>query len=196
MIRSSRRYFSGSQRFDRSLTICQNYDIMPETVETRTSEGAEATEVILATFRANGLLLAAGDRLAAEHGLTSARWQVLGAIALAQRPLTVPQIARRMGLTRQSVHTTVNRLLADGLVELVPNADHRRSQLVRLTELGEARYRAIDEKQAVWVNELASGVGRSELETTARVLGELCMRLEAGSRAIPQRRKGEDRHAA
>jgi DNA-binding MarR family transcriptional regulator len=137
--------------------------------------------VILSTFRSNGLLLAAGDRLAAEHGLTSARWQVLGAVALAKRPLTVPQIARRMGLTRQTVHTTVNRLLADGLVELVPNADHRRSQLVRLTELGGARYEAIDEEQAVWVNELASGLRRSELETTARVLGELCRRLEAGT---------------
>ncbi|SRR6266542_2738778 len=166
---------------------------MRETVETRMSEGEKATEVILSTFRANGLLLAAGDRLAAEHGLTSARWQVLGAIALAQRPLTVPQIARRMGLTRQTVHTTVSRLLADGLVELVPNADHRRSQLVRLTELGEARYRAIDEKQAAWVNELAAGLRRSELETTRRVLGELCKRLEARSHQ-PQDPKGNDRH--
>lgn len=154
---------------------------MARTVTIRSLEGEKATEVILSTFRSNGLLLAAGDRLAAEHGLTSARWQVLGAVALAKRPLTVPQIARRMGLTRQTVHTTVNRLLADGLVELVPNADHRRSQLVRLTELGGARYEAIDEEQAVWVNELASGLRRSELETTARVLGELCRRLEAGT---------------
>jgi DNA-binding MarR family transcriptional regulator len=165
---------------------------MAQTDDLRTLEGEKATDVILLTFRANGLLLAAGDLLAAEHGLTSARWQVLGAVALAQRPLTVPQIARRMGLTRQSVHTTVNRLLADGLVELTPNADHRRSQLVRMTELGEARYRAMDEKQAVWVNELAAGLRPSELETTARVLGELCKRLEAGSHA--QDPKGNDRH--
>jgi DNA-binding MarR family transcriptional regulator len=155
---------------------------MTEAVDTRTSVGERATEVILSTFRANGLLLGAGDRLAADYGLTSARWQVLGAIALAQRPLTVPQIARRMGLTRQTVHTTVKRLVADGLLELGPNADHRRSQLVSLTELGDATYRAIDEKQASWVNELAAGLRRSELETTARVLGELCKRLEVGSR--------------
>src|SRR5947207_3121813 len=112
---------------------------------TRTPEGEKATEVILSVFRANGLLLAAGDLLAAGHGLTSARWQVLGAIALAQRPLTVPQIARRMGLTRQSVHTTVNRLVADGMVELIANADHRRSQLARLTELGRAKHQAVSQ---------------------------------------------------
>lgn len=155
--------------------------MMSETVDIRTSVGEKATEVILSTFRANGLLLAAGDRLAAEHGLTSARWQVLGAIALAQRPLTVPQIARRMGLTRQAVHLTVSRLVADGLAELAPNRDHRRSQLVSVTELGGAKYQAIDEAQAAWVNQLAAGLRRSELETTARVIGELSKRLDAES---------------
>jgi DNA-binding MarR family transcriptional regulator len=152
---------------------------MAKAVTTRSREGEKATEVILSTFRANGLLLAAGDQLAGEEGLTSARWQVLGAIALAKRPLTVPQIARRMGLTRQSVHTTVSRLLADGLVELGANADHRRSQLVRLTELGQTRYEAIDRKQAVWVNQLVDGLCSSDLDATARTLNELCARLEA-----------------
>jgi len=152
---------------------------MAATAQARTPEGEKVTELILTTFRVNGLLLAAGDLLTAEHGLTSARWQVLGAIAYAQRPLTVPQIARRMGLTRQTVHTTVNRLLADGMVELVPNEDHRRSQLVRLTELGQAGYQAADQKQAAWVNRLAAGLTASDLDTAARVLAELCTRLEA-----------------
>ena len=157
----------------------------------RTREGEKATDLILSTFRTNGLLLAAGDVLAEEHGLTSARWQVLGAIVYAQRPLTVPQIARRMGLTRQSVHTTVSRLAADGIVELVENADHRRSQLVAMTELGEEKYRAIDEKQAVWVSDLALGLSQAELETASRVLDELCRRLEV-PRAISHDQEGGD----
>lgn len=147
----------------------------------RTPEGETATQVILSVFRANGLLLAAGDLLAADEGLTSARWQVLGAIALAERPLTVPQIARRMGLARQSVHTTVKRLVRDGLLELAPNADHRRSPLVCLTGPGRATYAATDRRQAVWVNRLASGIGLSDLEMAARVLDTLCRRLEADS---------------
>ena len=48
----------------------------------RTPTGEAATELILSAFRANGLLLDAGDLLSAAEGLTSARWQVLGAIAL------------------------------------------------------------------------------------------------------------------
>ena len=144
----------------------------------RTPTGVAATELILSTFRANGLLLDAGDLLSADEGLTSSRWQVLGAIVLAERPLTVPQIARRMGLTRQSVHATVKRLVGDGLLEIAPNADHRRSPLVDLTGSGRSRYEAIDRMQAAWVNELARGIDRSDLETAARVLDELCRRLE------------------
>jgi DNA-binding MarR family transcriptional regulator len=143
-----------------------------------TTEGQLATEVILSAFRANGLLLAAGDELTAPAGLTSARWQVLGALALAERPLTVPQIARRMGLTRQSVHATVGRLVAAGLVELAPNADHRRSQLVAMTPAGREAYQTLDRRQVVWVNELAHGLQRDELESAARVLQALCRRLE------------------
>src|SRR5437867_4729087 len=99
-----------------------------------------ATDFVLQTIRANGLFLTAGDGLAAKEGLTAARWQVLGAVALAERPLTVPQIARRMGLTRQSVQASVNRLLDEGLVQTDHNPDHRRSVLVRLTKLGRDAY--------------------------------------------------------
>src|SRR5918992_552971 len=147
----------------------------------RTRAVEAATKLVLAIFRANGLLIASGDQLSASEGLTSARWQVMGAIALADRPLTVPQIARRMGLTRQSVHATVKRLVGGGLVELLPNEDHRRSPLVRLTEAGRARYASIDRRQIAWVNELAAGMRGSDLEIAAGVLGELSRRLESAN---------------
>src|SRR6516225_2013547 len=102
----------------------------------RTPEGDAATDVVLALFRAHGQLLTAGHQLATQEELTAARWQVLGAVALAGRPLTVPQIARRMGLTRQAVQATVDRLLAEALAEARDNLDHHRSPLIGLTELG------------------------------------------------------------
>ena len=143
-----------------------------------TPRGKAATDVVLGTFRANGLFLAAGDVLAGEEGLTAARWQVLGAVEVAGRPLTVPQIARRMGLTRQAVQASVNRLLSDGLVEAAENPEHRRSPLIRMTEPGSRNYAAIQKRQAAWVNELAAGLKRSELATAARVLQELSNRLD------------------
>ncbi|MGH2581004.1 MAG: hypothetical protein ACRDGP_09200 [Actinomycetota bacterium] len=66
----------------------------------------------------------------------------------------------------------------DGLVAIVPNADHRRSSLVDLTGAGRSTYEAIDRRQAAWINRLSRGIGRADLETTSRVLDELSRRLE------------------
>src|SRR5262245_40189092 len=100
----------------------------------RTRAGEALTDLILEVFRLNGQLLAAGDRLARPVGQTSARWQVLGSIDTSAQ--TVSQIARSMGLTRQSVQRTVDRLLSDGQVMYQDNPDHERAKLVSLTAGG------------------------------------------------------------
>jgi DNA-binding MarR family transcriptional regulator len=160
--------------------------------QTRTAEGDAATQVVLEIFRVNGLLLAAGNRLAAREGVTAARWQVLGAVALAGRPLTVPQIARRMGLTRQAVQASVNRLLAEALAEARDNLDHRRSPLIALTERGSQKYAAVDQRQARWINQLSAGLKITDLATAARALRELGDRLETTTDPAPAERT---RHA-
>jgi DNA-binding MarR family transcriptional regulator len=153
---------------------------MTQSRDAEPTAGEAATGLILATFRANGALLAAGDILAADHGLTSARWQVIGAVALAEQRLTVPQIARRMGLTRQSVHGTVRRLVRDELLELGANEDHRRSPLVHLTDRGRGIYRALDSTQNRWINQLVAGMTSSDLQAATRLMQELTRRVEAG----------------
>jgi DNA-binding MarR family transcriptional regulator len=141
---------------------------------------------VLENFRLNGMLLSAGNRIAAQEGLTAARWQILGAIALAGQPRTVPQIARRMGLTRQAVQASVDRLLAEYLVETRDNIDHRRSPLIGLTELGKQKYAALDRWQARWINELSAGLKTTDLAATARVLRELGDRLETHDMTRPR----------
>lgn len=157
----------------------------------RTAEGDVATDVVLETFRVNGLLVAAGNRLAAAEGLTAALWQVLGPVALAGRPLTVPQIARRMGLTRQAVQASVNRLRSEGLVETRENLDHRRSPLIRLTPLGRQKYEALDRRQICWINELSAGLKLADLTAAARLLRDLSDRLEMTA-GTGRERDGDD----
>src|SRR5262245_25632462 len=48
-------------------------------------------------------------------------------------PQTVPQMARARPVSRQYIQMLVNELESEGLVELVENAAHKRSRLVRLT---------------------------------------------------------------
>ncbi len=73
--------------------------------------------------RRSGTHIATGDELVGDRGLSTARWQVLGMIV--GGPLTVTAIARRMGLTRQSVQRTANCLVVDGFAEAAANPDHQ-----------------------------------------------------------------------
>lgn len=143
--------------------------------------GAALTALILEVFRLNGRLVAAGDRLVADVGLTSARWQVLGAIHFADGPQTVSQIARRMGLTRQTVQRIANELEVDGIVAFAPNPAHRRASLVTMTRKGQAMYLAADRRQIPWANGLAKGLSRAELGEALRILTTLRSRLEIAS---------------
>src|ERR1700754_4233675 len=112
-----------------------------------TPAGQALTDLILSVFRLNGRLLVAGDRLVAGLDLTSARWQVLGAIALAEQPQPVAWLARNMGLNRQGVQRIVNDMRDDGLLEIEPNPHHRRAHLVVLTRQGKAAFEAATKLQ-------------------------------------------------
>lgn len=147
----------------------------------RDSADGAATELVLDVFKVNGLLLAAGDDLAGHEGLTSARWQVLGAIALAGQPLPVPRIARQMGLTRQSVQASVNRLVADGMLTGRPNDEHSRSPLFDLSDRGAEAYRRLTVAQERWISELVAGLSPDDLRTASRVLRALSKRLGSGA---------------
>lgn len=142
----------------------------------RTPAAARVTDLILEVFRLNGRLLAAGDRLVGDLGLSSARWQVLGAINVG--PLTVAQIGRAMGLTRQAVQRVVNELEADGIVELVDNPEHRRARLVRLTPEGRNRLDEATRRQAGWVNRLSRGVHPDTAQRALELVSLLRQRLE------------------
>lgn len=144
----------------------------------RTKVGEALTGLILDVFRLNGSLLVAGDRLVADLGLTSARWQILGAITQAERPESVAWLARSMGLHRQGVQRIVNELERDGIVEFKPNPHHKRAHLVLLTAKGRKLYADAMKLQAPWVNALADGLKLKDLETTRRVIEQIRERLE------------------
>jgi DNA-binding MarR family transcriptional regulator len=148
------------------------------TARRHTPAGDALTGLVLAVFRLNGRLLTAGDRLVSDLGLTSARWQVLGAIALAPSPQPVAWLARNMGLNRQGVQRIVNEMRQDGLVELRPNPHHRRAHLVALTKRGEDAFGSASRLQAPWANALAKGISAEEFAKTRRLLATLCERLD------------------
>jgi DNA-binding MarR family transcriptional regulator len=140
--------------------------------------GDAVTALILETFRLNGRLLAAGDVLVGGLGLTSARWQVLGAVAAAPVPLSVAQIARAMGLTRQAVQRLANDMESAGLLRFAANPNHRRAKLVIMTPRGQAAYAAAMKRQAPWAQALGQGLTAQQIAAAAVVLRTLRQRLE------------------
>ncbi len=143
-----------------------------------TEAGEATTELILDVFRLNGRLLIAGDRLVADLGLTSARWQVLGAIASTDRPESVAWHARNMGLHRQGVQRIVNEMAKEGIVEFQRNPHHKRAHHVLLTVKGQKVFDAAMALQIPWVNGLSKGLKPKDIVTAKRVIDLLKARLE------------------
>jgi DNA-binding MarR family transcriptional regulator len=145
-----------------------------------TKAGSAFTELLLETFRFNGRLLTAGDRLTRPFELSSARWQVLGAIA--EKPLSVAQIARNMGVARQSVQRLADNLEKEGFVEYAPNPDHGRAKLVRLNDEGHRVMKVLTQSQIRWANEIASRASSGEIASALSLMRKLRLRLEADER--------------
>ncbi|MFF2194792.1 MarR family winged helix-turn-helix transcriptional regulator [Streptomyces sp. NPDC058157] len=129
----------------------------------------------LGVFRLNGQFLAVSEELARPAGLTAAWWQVLGAVLA--RPLPVAEIARTMGITRQSVQRVADLLAAEGLAEYLPNPAHRRAKLLRPTEEGRAAVARIGPAHAELAARLTALLGEAALAETAAALERLSRAL-------------------
>ncbi len=143
---------------------------------TQTDKQAECEDLdrlVEEIFQLNGKLLAHGDKLTAEHGLTGARWQVLAALQLEARALTVAQIARRMGLQRQSVQRLVDIMVKQGLLTTLPNPEHKRAKLVDFTPSGNKIREQLFEIKHCWAREITTEFSQSELQQAVQVLHKL-----------------------
>ncbi|MGI9344236.1 MAG: MarR family winged helix-turn-helix transcriptional regulator [Gammaproteobacteria bacterium] len=108
-------------------------------------------------FRLNGQLLNTADLLSKDLEVSTSRWQTIAVIR--NEPLTVSAISRKLGLTRQSVQQTVNRLEKQGLVDFVDNPNHRTSPLVHLTEHGRDVMETLRDRQTRLTAHFTGGLG-------------------------------------
>ena len=131
-----------------------------------TQQGYAFTEIILDVFKLSGLLTLEGDKITETFGLSSARWKILGSLVRTDAPLTVPQIAREMGQTRQAVQRLVDIMSNDGLITFITNPNHKRAKLVTLSAKGKKIYSKLEEMQIPWSNLNASGINEKDLKTT------------------------------
>lgn len=137
------------------------------------------TDLTLTIFRLNGVLLHWGDWLVEPLGLSSARWQMLGAIALAGAPLTAPQIGEAMGVSRQGAQKQLNALLEQGLVEARPNPAHKRSPHYVLTSRGRGLYRQAEALWTARATALAARIPAARARSAASTLRSMLRHLQS-----------------
>jgi DNA-binding MarR family transcriptional regulator len=86
---------------------------------------------------------------------------------------TVPDLARRRGVSRQFIQATVNPLLEQGLLEAQDNPAHRRSNFVVLTEAGTQLIRQVMKKEGAFMNGIALDLDADEIRQAAETLARV-----------------------
>lgn len=129
----------------------------------------DADAALHAIFEVNRLLRDAGERVSAAASQTHSRRMVLQAGDRA----TVPDIARRLGLQRQSVQRVADELVADGLARYEDNPRHQRSRLLVTTAAGKSALAAIQSAHRAWLAEVVAAVGELDWERLNGDLGRI-----------------------
>lgn len=134
---------------------------------------ASVRDLAITVFETNGRLVDVGNELVRPAGLTTAWWQVLGALGYAPYPLPVSHIARNMGLTRQAVQRVVDLLVERGLVARQPNPHHRRATLNVLTPAGRIALTGAEHAVAPLDQAILDRIGADRLTIAIAVLREM-----------------------
>jgi len=112
-----------------------------------------------------------GEAIARTVGQTQARWQVMSAASA--DPRTVPQIARRLGVSRQNVQRIADLLVGDGAATFAANPDHKGSPFLILSKRGQAALAEITKAAAASHARIARRLGSSDLAPLHRSLRRL-----------------------
>jgi len=139
------------------------------------SDSPDPPEVLLTrlvdhVFALSERFLAVGDEITRPEELSAARWLVLG--ALQDGPSSPAEIARRRGLTRQSIRESVARLERSGHL-VRTDGDDKRTFLVELTARGRAALARIEPRRRSWAEQTASSVDAAELQAAVALLARL-----------------------
>jgi DNA-binding MarR family transcriptional regulator len=134
----------------------------------RSAAGDLFSRFAVQVLRLAGELGTAGDALCRPVGQSSARWRVLAMVE--EEPATVAEVARHLGLARQSVQRVADALVGDGLATYAGNPRHRRAKLLELTCEGRGTLRAIQTAQCGWADTLGARIGEEELSRACDVL--------------------------
>ncbi len=134
--------------------------------------------IVADIYELAGRLRDCGEAIAKTVGQTQARWQVMSAAA-SERPHTVPQIARVLGVTRQNVQRIADLLVAEGAAEYRDNPDHRSSPHLTLTRRGHSTLERLTKAAGGYHARIARKLSPADVVSLQRGLRRLLEALDS-----------------
>lgn len=116
-------------------------------------------------------------------GLGESEIMVLNAVVEAERAPTVAQIGRSLGHPRQIIQRAANSLIAEGLIEAVPNPDHKRAVLLVPTAAGTTLKRKADATADAVAADLCALIDMAMVREATVALRAVRRHLETSLRA-------------
>lgn len=129
--------------------------------------------------RLNGRLKVAFGEVRRTVGLGESEMTVLNAVVEADRPPTVAQIGRSLGVPRQLVQRAANALVDSGLIATTANPHHKRAPLLVPTDEGEALKRRADAIADRIAARLSDGLALDHVAQASASLNAVRKALEA-----------------
>ena len=139
------------------------------------------TDLIRAVLRLNATAQKSGTRLMRGTGITNARWQTLSELFAFEKRVTVSELARHMGLTRQAVQRLADDMASAGLVEFAENPGNARSMHLRLTTVGKATYHDALEHEWQWINAIAEDLDPEQITCAVALLEGITKKMQTGT---------------
>ena len=120
---------------------------------------------------------------------TDAPWRVVETVAHSHYCLAIADVARALGVARQTAHPFVRAAVRQGWIDLVPNPHDRRLLQSLLTPRGKAELAAADKRESSWLNVLLNGLGDRDMAVTTHVLRIIRQRLQRDARELARRKR-------
>jgi DNA-binding MarR family transcriptional regulator len=111
-------------------------------------------------------------RLRERFDVTLPRFDLMAQLDKAPDGLTLSDLSKRMMVSNGNVTALVERLVASGHLDRRTSQTDRRAQVVSLTDLGRAEFRAMAAEHEGWIADMFSDLTRRERGELMRLLAK------------------------
>ncbi|MBX9592388.1 MAG: MarR family transcriptional regulator [Hyphomonadaceae bacterium] len=122
-------------------------------------------------------------RLRAEFGETLPRFDVMAALARQKTGMTMTEVSRFLMVSNGNVTGIIDRLVQEGMVVRIANAQDRRATVVRATPKGLRHFARMAQAHEAWVNEILARFPPAQGHALIDLLDALTAATRSGAKA-------------